>query len=356
MSTMTEKKPSRVWRWIKRILLALLALVVLVIAGSAINEQLARSKARKDFPPKGRLVDIGGRKMQIDCRGQGSPTVILESGLDTNGSLAWSAVQDQIAADTRTCAYSRAGVMWSDPKKTHQNGEAVADDLHALLAAAGEKGPYVIAGHSLGGPYLMTYTRKFPEDVAGVVFVDASHPDQFKRFKTSGLPDPDLSSPVQKFLVANIWAGWAQFMPKDSGSPNVPTWAADASHAYMSTSIPAAMAEGDALTETVDGAGKLRTLGDRPLVVLTGTKPWPAKMLKTIGYTQAQADKQRALWVELHNEEASWSTRSRHEIVPDASHYIQFDRPDVVIKAVKEVVAQVRADTAAKAVAVKPAA
>jgi len=111
------------------------------------------------FPLQGKLVDIGGRRIQLDCRGTGSPIVIFESGLDINGSLSWSAVHDEIAKTTRACAYSRAGIMWSDPKDGPQNAKTIAEDLHAALAAAGEKPPFVLVGHSLGGPYIMTYTN-----------------------------------------------------------------------------------------------------------------------------------------------------------------------------------------------------
>ena len=93
---------------------------------------------------------------------------------------------------------------------------------------------------------------------------------------------------------------------------------------------------------TLSAAGQLRQLGSRPVVVLTAMKPFPADMLKTLKMTTEQGRQVQAIWQELHNEEASWSQRTRHELVPDASHYIQFDRPDVVIAAVREVVGDVR--------------
>lgn len=106
------------------------------------------------------------------------------------------------------------------------------------------------------------------------------------------------------------------------------------------------MAEGVALPVTLAQAGRLPTLGNRPIVVLTAMKPYPAAVLKAQEMTQAEGLAQQARWKALHDDEARWSTRSRHEIVPDASHYIQVDRPDVVIRAVDEVVATVRADVA----------
>jgi pimeloyl-ACP methyl ester carboxylesterase len=338
---MTARKPSGLWRWLKRIVLGFVGLVVLIIVGGAVYEQVARAQARHDFPPKGRLVDIGGRRMHLDCRGEGAPTVVLEAGLDSNGSLAWSAVHDKLAAVTRTCAYDRAGVMWSDPKKTPQNADAVADDLHATLAAARETGPFVMVGHSLGGPYLMSFTRKFGTEVAGVVFVDASHPDQAARFAAAGVPNPPPSD-LPRILAGSTWLGWTRMIDMPP-QPNVPAWMAAAVKAYASTSMAAAVAENEAFTQSALQAGKLRDLGDRPLVVLTADKPTADETLATIGETRAQADAQTRAWRALQDDEATWSTHSRHQVVADASHYIQFDRPDVVIAAVEEVVAAVRA-------------
>src|ERR1044071_5764417 len=102
-------------RWAKRIAIGLASLLGLAIVFGAVAERVMRARAARQYPASGRLVDIGGeRRIQIDCRGTGSPTVVLESGLDTFGSLSWVAVHDSIAKTSRTCAYSRAGIMWSD--------------------------------------------------------------------------------------------------------------------------------------------------------------------------------------------------------------------------------------------------
>jgi len=98
-------------KWLRRISVGIVALVVLAVGGGATYEALARADAARRFPPPGRLVDIGGRRIQLDCRGAGSPVVVFESGLDSLGSLSWAAVHDGVAGFTRACAYSRAGLM-----------------------------------------------------------------------------------------------------------------------------------------------------------------------------------------------------------------------------------------------------
>lgn len=337
-----------VLRWLGRIALGLVALVVLTIAVGSAYELYARHQVLERYPPTGRLVDIGGRRIHLDCRGRGAPTVVFEAGLGTMGVIAWSSVQDQVASFTRACSYDRAGLMWSDPTdRKVQDADAVADDLHATLAKAGERGPIVLVGHSIGGPYVMDYARKYGDQVAGLVFVDASHPDQFKRYAAAGFPTSTKLPAAVHVMADTTWMGWTRIPHKEPSPPSkIPPWLMKQSGAFTSTSMSAAIKEADAVDATEEEAGRLRTLGDRPLVVLTGMKPFPEDALKALKATRAQGDRYQAMWKQMHDEEASWSTRSRHQVVPDASHFIQFDRPDVVIAAVKEIVGQVRADQA----------
>lgn len=333
--------------WPKRIGIGAGGLLLALLATGIVYEQLARYHAARDYPPRGQMVDIGGRTMHIDCRGKGSPTVIFESGLGTTGSLSWDRVHDAVAATTRACAYDRAGVMWSDPAPGEQDAERVSDDLHATLKAAGVTGPLVMVGHSLGGPYIMTFVRKYGDPVKGLVFVDTSHPDQDRRManpKLDKVPDGEW---LKNLLIASSWTGLLRATALDPGVPEIPgmsdrTRAVGA--AYRIQSLPGMKKEIAGLARTNAEAGKLRTLGDRPLIVLTATKPYPEMMTAATGMTRVEANQMQAIWKELQAEEANWSTRSRHELVPDSGHYIQDERPDLVIKAVRSVVDTVRAD------------
>ena len=333
--------------WVQRLLKLLKALgkgflvflVCAVILGTAF-EMRARRIAHETYPPRGQLVDIGGRRMHLDCRGEGSPTVILESGLDSNGSLAWSLVHDPLSALTRVCAYDRAGVMWSDAKPGIQDADAVADDLHAMLQAAGIQGPLVLVCHSLGGPYLMDFTRRYGDEVEGLVFVDCSHADQIERL--SKFPAPDAVPLAYRVLNALAFTGIARLLPADA-PPELPADAAAKGHAYLAETMGGSLKEMGAIRATLREAGELRDLGDRPLVVLTAMKPYPKELLATIGLTQEDGLQMQQEWEKLGLDEASWSRHSRHESIADSQHYIQLQRPDRVIAAVTEVVGAVRA-------------
>lgn len=346
---MTVPTASPVRRWLKRILGGLLALLLAALVIGTIWESLAWRSTVAKYPPPGKLVDIGGRRLHIDCRGTGSPTVILEAGLDVGGIVGWSLVHDSIALTTRTCAYNRAGIIWSDPSPAPHNAGTVAADLHALLAAAGEKAPFVLVGHSLGGPYIMTYTKHYGTDVAGLVFVDASHPEQVGRM--TKIIGKKLEPPrgLMDVAVKLSWTGLVRAISGTVDMPKVPRERVLAMQGYLPRSLGQMLLEQDAIDSTFAEAGSFRTLGDRPVVVLTAMAPMDSNTRKMMGISEETGRKFQQEWKTMHDEEASWSSRSRHELVPDATHYIQIDRPDVVIRAVREVVDSVRARTAAPA-------
>lgn len=335
-------------RWIVYFYWGFFSLIVFSTIAGVVYETFGRNQAIRDFPPPGKVVDIGGRRIHLDCRGSGNPTVIFESGLGMNGSLSWSAVHDEISQTTRACAYSRAGIMWSDPYDGPQNGKLVAEDLHATLNKAGEQGPFVLVGHSLGGPYIMTYTKYFGVDVAGLVFVDASHPEQVQRFKALNMPEFWLHKYTKirdKIGAALHWTGVVRAISalydKD---PRLSEHDDLAIKAYASTSLGAMLKEEESFEQTLAEAETFHKLESRPFFVLTAMKPLSAELLSQLAWSEEQAKQAREVWKQMHDEQAAWSTKSQHQLVPDATHYIQFDRPDIVIAAVRWVVEQVRAN------------
>jgi pimeloyl-ACP methyl ester carboxylesterase len=334
----------RIFKWIKVAALGLAGLATVAVLSGATLEHLARAHTVQSFKAPGRLVDVGGgRRLQIDCRGAGSPTVVLESGLDFYGSLAWAAVHDSIARSTRVCAYSRAGVMWSDPAPRGAfDSRNTARDLHAALLAAGESAPWIMVGHSLGGPYVMTFTATYGGEVAGVVFVDATHPGQFAQMdKAAGKPMRP-SATVPKVGAALAWTGLVRALPSAPGPRSWPAMVSDAGNAFLPTSLNALAQEMDAIPATLARAGELRTLGDRPLIVLAAGRVMDADEMQANGVNIEQAQRLAVVHRAIQADEATWSTRGHLEVIEDASHYIQFDRPSAVIHAVRDVLAATR--------------
>jgi pimeloyl-ACP methyl ester carboxylesterase len=317
-------------RWVRRTVLLMTGAMLLAAVIGGAYESHARARTRSEFPPQGNLIDIGGRKLQLDCRGSGSPTVVFESGRDLNGSQTWYRVHDDIAKVTRACTYSRAGILWSDPTRGPHTGMAEALDLHAVLQNGGEHPPYVLVGHSAGGINVLLYTRDFGSEVAGIVFVDASHPLQFARLKNQLGTDPPAPGLTEKALKWLNWTGLTRLM-SDKVDPSAPQ-PMQIVAAYAPTSFGAAIDEMEADAETFAAAEKARGLGSRPIFVLTAGLPPP-------GLPAAF----EVIWQQLQQEEATWSSISEHQVVDDSHHYIQMERPERVIAAVQWTVDRVRA-------------
>jgi pimeloyl-ACP methyl ester carboxylesterase len=160
-------------RWRVVLLLAALALALPV---RVIAQEGASTIARATPGPSGNRVDIGDRALFISCTGTGSPTVMLEAG-SGNSADTWAGVQPEIARFTRVCSYNRAGLGQSDPAPTGvRTVQDSVDNLHALLAAADISGPIVLAGHSLGGLIVRLYASQYPDEVVGLVLVDGMPP------------------------------------------------------------------------------------------------------------------------------------------------------------------------------------
>jgi pimeloyl-ACP methyl ester carboxylesterase len=161
-------------RWLLYPVLTALALS----SAGGLAETIALDHDRRAIAMPGRLFDVGGHRLHLNCTGAGSPTVVLSNG---TGEISqnWARIIPAVAVTSRVCAYDRAGQGWSDDASRPQDGRAIAADLHALLHGAGEHGPYLLVGHSLGGVYSMTFAARYPNEVAGMVLLDSSSPQQF---------------------------------------------------------------------------------------------------------------------------------------------------------------------------------
>jgi pimeloyl-ACP methyl ester carboxylesterase len=162
---------SRSGRWLLYPVLA-----VLVVASVGGGYETVRSAAdSEDYPMPGRLVDVGDHRLHLNCTGSGSPTVVLQAGGgEMSSAFGW--IAPAVAEETQVCVYDRAGHGWSEPAANAQDAAKVAADLHMLLERGHVPGPYVLAGHSFGGLYILTFAALYPDEVAGMVVVDTTQP------------------------------------------------------------------------------------------------------------------------------------------------------------------------------------
>jgi pimeloyl-ACP methyl ester carboxylesterase len=311
-------------RWV---LTPVIAVLVLASVG-ATYANIAGTRDQAHFAAPGQRYDVGGHRLHLDCHGHGSPTVVLFNGLG-EVSASWARITTPVAANTRVCAYDRAGQGWSDDAASPQDGVQSAEDLHTLLGKAGEHGPYVLVGHSTGGTYAMTYSARYPEQVAGLVLLDSSSPEQLTRMP---------AFPRQYAMMRRTYAllptlsrlGLGHLVPGTSHLP-----AADAAKVNAITSAPNAYRnqrdEVSVIPDVFARAQALTTLGDRPLVVLTAS----ATSTRTAGWAGAQ------------DQLATLSPDSVHRTVSSTHPGLLEDvRPAAAsVRAVTEVIHSVRTNT-----------
>ncbi len=306
---------QRCLRWVKRgVLSGIVGLVALALVG-AIWQAFATAADRRNFPPPGWLVDVGGHRLHIQCAGVGRLTVVLETGALSMSAL-WGWVRPLAARHTRVCSYDRAGLGWSEPGSEPRDAIHISRELHTLLNNAGETPPYVLVGHSYGGLLVRMYADQHPEDVAGLLLLDSSHPDQVVRIEKV-LGKPAFLENLQESMFASLSIlarlGILRFMLRHTGSAgrfdDLPPRAAAEFKAFFADAShqSAAEAEMRVWKETAGQVRATRPLGDLPLVVISaeGTKP---------------PSREQQVRHELHRELAALSSRGSHRILAGTTH------------------------------------
>ena len=328
-------------------------LFLLALIAGVTYEQTGRRRDRQRLPQVGQSVDIGGRSLNIYCTGQGDPAVILDSGAGTPG-YSWMTVQPRIAQFTRVCWYDRAGYGWSDPGPYPRDSRAIARDLHELLRAASVPSPYVLVGASFGGFNIRVYNGLYPDEVAGMVLVDAAHEDEAARapkfLLATHRPPHSLSHAMSLFVRALTEVGALRLSQHFTPAQPPPPGFAPDQGVYMQE-LPRRPQEvaawlGEGLVEEDESVPEVRAaggLGDHPLVVLTAGRGFsfgdPVLAKQAADYHQ--------VWVhEMQAQLALLSTRGRQVVVEGSGHAIQYEAPNAVADAVRDVVNEIRHERA----------
>jgi pimeloyl-ACP methyl ester carboxylesterase len=304
-------------------------LLVLGFLWEAACEALARR------PAPGLLVDVGsGRRMHIRTKGDAAgPTVILEMGAAEPAPYWWE-IQDAVSRFARVCTYDRAGFGWSDRPREPISLEGRAADLHAVLTAAKVPGPYVLVGHSLGGPLIRLYARDHGDMTAGLVFVDT--PDEAGMFRDGYLAfaRKGMKPMMATMGLATRFGVMRLINLLFPNNPFAPQVKSEAKRALAATRDPrtfrVAVGEFDSIINAPPGLRRENGLGgpvgDKPIVVIThGQKFPPPYDVLEVGWDEGQ---QRL---------AALSTNSTLIVAEKSNHMIQHDEPDLVVEAIRSV-------------------
>lgn len=302
----------------------------LLLAG-AVWERIAEARFVRRHPAPGRLVQVGGRRLHLLCEGSGpGPTVVIEQGAGEPATV-WRPIQRRLAGTMRVCLYDRAGYQWSDPCASSRSLTDRAEELHALLTAAGVPGPYILVGHSYGGVICQVFAAGHPEDVAGLVLVDA--PERavilrpaFEAYRRQFLRVVAIGRTLARIGLVRLLL--MAFSRPDGEMTRELTDAMNGFIAHPGASLPLA----DELRSLSEGGAELTRasapglLGHRPVAVITHTRRFPgfAALLEP-----GWLDGQRRL--------AALSSRGTLVLAEKSNHMIQAEEPELVIEAVRRV-------------------
>ena len=318
------------------VLIGLALSTTLMAAAGAVYQSSSSARDRHAYVMPGQLVDVGNYKRHIYCAGQGTPAVILDSGL---GDIfaSWREVQPKIAKFTRVCSYDRAGLGYSDPSGRSRTSKDIAEELHMLLHKASIPTPIVLVGHSAGGHNVRVYASLYPDEVAGMVLVDSSHPDQdrllpaaLKTRDARMLREVELEEISMRFGIPRL----CRFCDRFDYCHNDGVDRAAECNVHT---VHEGIAEWEAFPESAAQAAASGSLRDMPLIVLSHDPE------KTDPDLPPDVDKLlRGAFENMQQELAQLSSKGVRIIAKDSGHYIQLERPEVVVEAVGSVVAQVR--------------
>jgi pimeloyl-ACP methyl ester carboxylesterase len=293
-----------------------------LLALGAIFEAVASASDSVNYPPPGQLVNVNGHGIHIHCAGEGSPTVIMEAG-GGDSSMSWSEVQSEVSNFTRVCSYDRLGLAWSDDTNSNRTSKAAADELRSLLVAAGEKGPYVLVGHSLGGFTMRIFASDYPGDVVGMVLVDPSDENMFTASELSGMAGTFRSeSMMARFGVMRLFG--ANIIPSVLGAPLPVDYAKNIPIVFGPKSLNTAADEIEAIKESqayvkqVSGEG---SFGSKPLLIISADNDYSRE----------------SGFMDFHKTLTRLSTNSSH-VAAEGPHHLHWVNQAIVVESISAVI------------------
>lgn len=339
--TNSTNSSIRFWGRINRlpfkIAIALLAIALLCIAGFVYNSVAGERLARL-HPVPGTFYRVDGRRMHMLCTGEGSPTVILESGIGDDWMI-WQAVQPELSEVSRVCSYDRFGLGWSAPSSGQRDAVSVAAQLHTLLSIGHIGGPLLLVGHSGGGLYIRAFAAIYPNNVVGLVLVDATSAKLFQAI-------PGAMESASQRRTRHGEARWRAFeeaigWTRLTGGcgPDVPPplnrfAVLDAAEECRPTYETSSIGERDELQRSAEEVASLACCGTLPVLVISQD---PNRSQPGWG-PQDMAD--RSAWGDLQEQMKSLSPCSRRIIAKSSGHHVMIDRPEVIVRNVKALLQQ----------------
>jgi pimeloyl-ACP methyl ester carboxylesterase len=326
---------------------------VIALAG-VISQAIGAVRDRQAFPAPGRLARVGRHRLHYRCEGSGTPAVVFDAGIAAS-SLSWSLVQPEVSRFTRACSYDRAGLAWSEFTATPRTMAALVGELRLALQQGGVAPPFVLVGHSFGGIVIRAFARAHPTEVAGLVFVDTLHPEEWC----------DPSSQQQQLLRGGVFLSRVGAMLArlglvrlslsllSSGAPSVPRQFSRVFGAKAAALLEHMVGEVQKLPPEVHPSiqahwsnprafhGMRQHLAALPACsadVASGTDAFGARPVVVLS-----SGKRDPRWLAADAALAGASSNGSHLVSSRSGHWVHLDDPELVVRAIRDVVASVRA-------------
>ena len=335
-ATRSASRRRRIWTWIGRVFVALVGLVLLLALAGLVYQFIATRLAYQRYPAPGEMVAVAGHDMQLHCTGEGKegPTVVMDAGLG-GGVLDWQTVQPEVTKFARVCSYDRSGLGWSESGQKPRTSQRIVKELHALLENAGEDGPYVLVGHSFGGANVQLYASEYPKEVAGMVLVDSALDvrvldEDLRDATANATPSPLTVKVLAPLGIPRLIASEVDNLPRQLAQERSAIYTGTR-HLYAFSDESATINE--SIATATDAAP---SLGDKPLILLiAGARQYP-------GFTKEQAKRADKQINEFEASRQDLSENSKLVVAKNSAHYIQWDRPRLVVDAIRQVVEAAR--------------
>ena len=297
----------------------------------------------------GTFARVGQHRLHYRCEGEGTPTVIFDAGIAAS-SLSWTLVQPEVARFTRACSYDRAGLAWSDVSTTPRSMSILVDELHQLIQQANLQPPFVLVGHSFGGLVIRAFARAHPREIAGLVFVDTLHPEEWcrptneqRRMLRGGIFLSRVGALLARvglvrFLLSRL-SGGAPAWPRRMSRMLGPRAAALLEHMVgevqkLPSAVVPAVQEHWSNPKSFRGMWQhLQALPACSAEVLAGRDAFGE-----IPVVVLSAERRDPRWVEADGALAQMSENGRHIVAPRSGHWVHLDDPGLVVDVVRDLV------------------
>ncbi|MEM9382293.1 MAG: alpha/beta hydrolase [Planctomycetota bacterium] len=320
----------------------LLIVLASLVAAGFLYEAWARGRDRRIWSHPGRFVDVGGHQLHVRTYGEGDVVVVLESD-EGAWSTHWGRLAEELGAVTRTIAYDRGGLGWSEPGPPPRDAETLARELHQLLAREAAGLPVVLVGHGTAAHVLRAYAHRYPFETAGLVFVDGFHDGLADRLRREQIPDAAPSPWVLRVAAILAALGVLRLFQRAT-SPNGHLPLPERQRALLDALEldprvrRGAAEEMVAEQQSLDYLGRITETNDVPMRILTSTSTLAADEVPT----DFPVDDYNRLWAEQSEEFLDLSKRAQRVLVEGSGHQLQLERPEIVLEAVMEVIEEAR--------------